>query len=68
MPYFCRLAAKCAVQSADVSELLLTLYEEQGCMQLCYTLESLDDMGLEDYLSSEETLMLLTKIVTGKKG
>ncbi len=56
------------MQRPDVLALLLTLYEEQGGEQLCHILERLGYMCLSNYLSIEETLMLLTKIAKGRKG
>lgn len=56
------------MQRADAPELLLTMHKEQGSVQFCHLLEMLEDTNLEQYLSTAETLMLLTRITNGRKG
>lgn len=63
-----RLANRCHLESADVLHLLSTMLEELGCEDFCSIIGCLENMSLGPHLSTQETLMLLTKIVKGKNG
>lgn len=68
VPLCCRLASKCDMQGADVQALLSTMLQELGCEDFCLRMQFLKSMDLGKYLSTAETLVLLTKVAKGKKG